>query len=103
MHLTCVHVQVKKENLEEFIEATMENHRNSVMEPGNLRFDFLQSKNDPCRFMLYEVYRTESDAKAHKETMHYIEWKDRAANWMEKPREGAGYTVLAPKDDLLWK
>ena len=35
-----------------------------MAEPGNVRFDVLRSKDDPTRFVLYEVYRTPEDAAA---------------------------------------
>ena len=47
MFVACVHVHVKEENREHFIEATLENARNSVREPGNLRFDVNQQTDDP--------------------------------------------------------
>ena len=44
MHLTLVHVHVKAETGDAFIEATWLNHEGSIQEPDNLRFDVL---NDP--------------------------------------------------------
>ena len=58
MIVTCVHVTVKKEHIDDFIEETIANHTASVQEPGNLRFDVLQSSDDPCVFMLYEAYES---------------------------------------------
>lgn len=96
MIVTCVHIKVKKENLKDFIQATMENHHKSVHEPGNLRFDFIQSMNDPTVFMLYEAYESEESAAQHKKTQHYLNWRETVADWMEKPREGKPYRFLAP-------
>ena len=59
MIVTCVHVHVKPEALKDFIEASVLNHKESVREPGNLRFDFVQQADDPCRFMLYEAFESE--------------------------------------------
>ena len=42
MIASCVHVYVKKNHIEDFIKATVENHNQSVLESGNLRFDVLQ-------------------------------------------------------------
>ena len=55
MIVTCVHVHVKPETTDRFIEATIANHRKSVKEPGNLRFDLVRETEDPDRFMIYEV------------------------------------------------
>lgn len=96
MIATLVHVWVKAEHIPAFIEATLENHRYSVREDGNLRFDVLQDPADPSKFVLYEAYATEETAAAHKDTDHYKEWRDRVAEWMERPRQGEKHIVLAP-------
>jgi (4S)-4-hydroxy-5-phosphonooxypentane-2,3-dione isomerase len=61
---TCVHVWVKPENVDEFIEASIENHLESRKEAGNLRFDVCQDPGDSCKFMLYEAYTDEQSAAA---------------------------------------
>jgi autoinducer 2-degrading protein len=96
VHVTCVHVRVKPEAVEAFIDAIRENHENSVREPGNRRFDVLQDPEDPTRFMLYEAYTTAEDAAAHKTTAHYLKWRDTVADMMAEPRRGVGYTCLFP-------
>jgi autoinducer 2-degrading protein len=98
MHVTMVHVRVKPERVADFIEATRHNHEDSVREPGNLRFDVLQNPKDPSDFVLYEVYRSEADAKAHKETAHYFRWRDAVAGWMTVPREGIPWIGVFPAD-----
>ena len=97
MHVTLVHVHVKPEHLERFVAATRRNHDGSVREPGNLRFDVLQSEDDPTRFVLVEMYRDGEAAAAHKATPHYLAWRDAVAEWMATPREGRRYRVLAPE------
>lgn len=99
MHVTLVHVQVKPEHIDAFIKATRENHLGSVSEPGNLRFDILQDPSDPGKFILYEVYQTEQDAVKHKETQHYLKWRDTVSGWMAKPREGVRYKMLFPEGE----
>jgi (4S)-4-hydroxy-5-phosphonooxypentane-2,3-dione isomerase len=96
MIVTIVHVYVKPEFVNAFIEATAENHKNSVKEPGNLRFDILQDATDNNKFVLYEAYVSETAAAAHKETAHYLKWRDTVASWMAKPREGAKHKMLYP-------
>jgi len=96
MFVTTVLVKVKKEHLEDFIEATKKNHEESIKEPGNLRFDILQKIEDPTEFLMYEAYESEEDAKAHKETEHYRVWRDTVAPYMAKPREGIKYRSICP-------
>jgi autoinducer 2-degrading protein len=96
MFVTLVHVHVRPEHVQDFIEATRRNHEASVQEPGNVRFDVLQSAEDPTRFILYEAYVDEAAAAAHKATAHYVAWRDAVAPWMARPRQGVHYHGLFP-------
>jgi len=97
MHVTLVHVSVKPDYIEAFIEATRRNHEASVREPGNRRFDVLQSAEDPAQFVLYEAYTSAADAAAHKATAHYLAWREAVADWMAQPRRGVPYEGLYPR------
>lgn len=96
MVVTCVYVYVKSDHVDDFIAATKLNHENSIQEPENLRFDVLQDPNDPSKFMLYEAYQSQDGVVAHKQTAHYLTWRETVADWMAKPREGKPYSVIAP-------
>ena len=96
MHVTCVHVRVKSDQIEAFREASILNHRESIQEPGNHRFDILQSNDDPSLFLLYEAYESEAAAAAHKTTAHYLQWRETVADWMAEPRKGVSYQSVAP-------
>ncbi len=102
MIVTFVHVWVKKEHIQDFIHASTENHLHSVREPGNLRFDLLQDASDPAKFVLYEAYESEEAAAAHKNTPHYLKWRETVANWMDKPREGIKHNIICPEDKSQW-
>lgn len=97
MHVTLVHVRVKPEHIDDFIAATRLNHEASVRETGNRRFDVLQSPENPGQFVLYEAYASAEDAAAHKETAHYLAWRDMVADWMAEPRQGVRYHGLFPR------
>jgi autoinducer 2-degrading protein len=98
MQVTIVHVHVKKEHINDFIEACRLNHEASVKEPGNRRFDVLQSDNDPAKFVLYEAYTNTDEAAKHKQTGHYLQWRETVADWMAEPRQGVPYSGLYPDD-----
>jgi autoinducer 2-degrading protein len=98
MHTTLVHVHVKPEAVEAFVEATRVNHEGSVQEPGNRRFDLLRDASDPTRFLLYEAYVSAEDAAAHKETEHYLTWRETVADMMAEPRQGVPYVGLFPAE-----
>jgi len=97
MHITLVHVQVKPDRIDDFITATRLNHVASIQEPGNRRFDVLQSPENPARFILYEAYTSAEDAAAHKQTAHYLAWRDMVEDWMAQPRQGVRYDGLFPR------
>ena len=95
MQVTLVYVHVKPKNVQDFIEASLENAEASLKEPGNVGFDVLQLADDPCYFILYEAYATPEDAAAHKGTPHYQKWRETVADWMAEPRQGVVYRGLA--------
>ena len=98
MHVTLVHVWVNPESVDAFIEATRRNHEASVKEPGNRRFDILQDAADRTKFVLYEAYASAEDAAAHKQTAHYLEWRDNVGDMMAQPRRGDAYIGLFPRN-----
>ena len=101
MYIVQVHVRVKPEFVDEFISATVENARNSVLEPGIARFDFVQDLEDPTQFLLVEVYRSPDAPAQHKETNHYKVWRDTVAELMIVPRISRKYVNLFP-DEAGW-
>jgi len=102
MIVTCVHIRVKNDLIDRFINATIDNHRASVREPGNLRFDFVQQADDPSQFMLYEAYESGQSAAEHKLTPHYTVWRDTVADYMAEPRKGIKYRIIEPDDVSQW-
>ena len=87
MIANLVFVDVKPENVEDFKKATVLNHEGSRKEPGNVRFDVLQSADDPTKFTLYEVFADEDAVAAHKATEHYHVWRETVAPYMASPRK----------------
>jgi autoinducer 2-degrading protein len=101
MHIVLVHIHVKEESVEAFKEATAANARGSIRESGVVRFDFLQQSEDTTRFTLVEVYRTPQDHLLHRETAHYLKWRDAVVDMMAEPRQGIRYMNVYP-DDPGW-
>jgi quinol monooxygenase YgiN len=98
MLIVHVHVHVKQEFVEAFRSASIENARNSILEPGIARFDVIQQADDPARFVLVEVYRTAEAPARHKETSHYQAWRDAVADMMAEPRSSVKYSNVFPPD-----
>jgi|ERR1051325_8781767 quinol monooxygenase YgiN len=101
MLIVHVQVHVKPECVEAFKVASLENARQSVAEAGIARFDVVQQADDPTRFVLVEVYRTEDAPARHKETAHYAAWRDAVADMMAEPRRSTRYRNLFP-DERGW-
>jgi quinol monooxygenase YgiN len=101
MFIVHVFVHVKEAHIEAFKAASMENARNSRLEPGVARFDVVQQQDSPGRFVLVEVYRCPEDALKHKETSHYATWRDAVADMMAEPRVGIKYDNISP-DESGW-
>ena len=99
MLIVHVHVRVKPEFIEAFKEASIENARHSVKEPGITQFDVLEQADDPARFVLVEVYRTSEAPAQHKDTAHYQAWRDSVAPMMAEPRRSVKYANLFPADE----
>ena len=97
MLIVHVSVHVKPDTVDAFTAATLENARNSVREPGVVRFDAVQQDDDPTRFLLIEIYRTPADPARHKETAHYAVWRDAVEPMMAEPRRSVKYHALFPE------
>lgn len=102
MIVNVVTVFLRPEHIDAFIAATLANHQGSRTEPGNYRFDFLQSSDDPSRFLLYEAFASQEAVEAHRKTAHYLAWRSQVEPWMAKPREGRPHRVIAPSEPSAW-
>jgi quinol monooxygenase YgiN len=101
MLILVVQIHIKAEHVDAFRQATIENARNSIQEPGVVRFDALQQADDPTRFVLYEAYRDTAATVAHKETAHYRAWVAKVDHMFAEPRTRVLYSNVYP-DDQGW-
>ena len=99
MLVVHVHVRVRPEDLEAFLEETRRNAAASLEEPGVRRFDLLQDQGDAGHVVLTEVYVDQSAADAHKQTAHYARWRDAVAGMMAEPRASTRFAAVFPGDD----
>ena len=91
MLIVHVQVHVQPDCIEAFKAASLENARQSILEPGIAAFEVLQQADDPTRFLLVEMYRSEEAPARHKETTHYARWRDTVAGMMAEPRSSLKY------------
>lgn len=98
MLIITVYVNVKNDCIKEFIAATNENASASRGEPGVARFDVIQNNEEPNKFVLIEVYRDGSAPAAHKETSHYLKWRETVEPMMAESRSNKKYTAISPEE-----
>ena len=101
MLIVHVQIRVKPECVEAFKAAILINARASIQEPGVIRFDVVQQTDDPARFVLVEIYRTPADQAAHRETKHYLTWRDTVNDMMAETRTSTKYNAIFP-DTQEW-
>lgn len=76
-------IKVKPEHLKDFVANVRRHASNSVREPGCVRFDVLQDRQDPHTICLYEVFRSEADLKTHREQDYYKRWMEMSRDWRD--------------------
>jgi len=96
MFVVIVQAHVKPEFLPAFKEATYDNASNSILEPGVARFDVYQQKDDPTRFSLIEIYRDEDAPAKHRESSHYLRWREAVEPMLVEPRTRVTYEIYFP-------
>ena len=88
-----VMIHVNEADVDAFRQASLENARQSREEPGIAQFDLVQQRDDPTRFVLIEIYRDAEAPLRHKETAHYLKWRDTVAPMMASPRTSISYQL----------
>lgn len=102
MIVITVEVFVKPGKDEQFRDATLKNRLGTRKEPGNLRFDLLQSREEPGKFFLFEVFKNGEAFESHKKTPHFLEWHDAVKPWMEKSKITHTFEPCFPLDEGDW-
>ncbi len=100
LHVT---VQVKPEHASDYLEAARHDAEHSEKdEPGCLRFDVAQDRDDPNRFYLYEIYRDEAAMDAHRLTPHFKLYVEKTRPWLaSEPERRFGKNVVP--SDAAWR
>ena len=87
---------------EQFKTASLANARASSKEEGIARFDVMQQHDDPCKFILVEVFKNEGAPAFHKETEHYKTWRETVQEMMAEPRRSVKCKNLFPVTPDGW-
>lgn len=91
-----VHLQVKPENLERFMEMALENAAATrTTEPGCQQFDVLVDPDEPTRIAFYEIYDSKEAFEAHQQTRHFRKYLENAVPLLDT-RKRTFFTRIAP-------
>jgi len=63
-------------------------------DPGCMRFHVLESRKEPRKFMLYELYRDDTALDAHRRTPHFLDYTPKMQDLTEQ-RESELFTHIA--------
>ena len=95
MKIVIVYMEAKPEKAEEFARVSALNGEGSVKEEGNIRFDVLRNREDPNKFVLYEIWESEEALARHKTTQHYLNWAAANETCLVAPRTRDVYDAVA--------
>lgn len=83
MFVVTVQFTVYPANLPEFREAVIAQAKNSLaLEQQCHQFDVSVADNNPCIFLLYEVYGSASAFDAHLESEHFHAFNQLVTPWI---------------------
>jgi len=102
MIVTCVYIHVNPDAVQRFLEAQSKTILNRLKNLAIFALILFSRSNDPCQFMLYEAYESDEAAATHKNTVHYIKWRDTVKDFMVEPRKGVKYNIIEPNDKRKW-
>ena len=97
MFIALVRIHVKPDKVDAFKEMIHANHVGTLLEPGCLRFDVAQSKDDHAQFVLWEWYVDEAANQYHKTTQHYLTFRAAMGDMMAEDRVSELYTGIYPE------
>jgi (4S)-4-hydroxy-5-phosphonooxypentane-2,3-dione isomerase len=77
------HLRVREDAAEPFRDRLLRHARISLdAEPGCNRFDIYQESKDPTLFLLIEIYADEAAFDAHRNSPHYLQFREDVKDWV---------------------
>ncbi len=99
MLVLMVDIRVKPGREGDFIAAVREDGEGTTTrEEGNLQFSAVQDSDDPGRFFLFEVYRDEAALEAHRQTAHFLKYREATAGLLAEETVRRTGTNVFPGD-----
>jgi autoinducer 2-degrading protein len=98
-----VKVRIKAGERERFLKAIEVDALGSERdEPGCLRFNVLQDKEEPNVYYFFEVYRNEGALEAHRAAPHYAVWRA-ASDTLDGPPQATRCDTVFPAAVEYWE
>lgn len=98
MFVLVVSLKVKPDMQQQFLEVARDDATSSVRdEPGCVRFDVLQDRNDPNHFYFYEVYHDEAAFQAHTQMPHTGRWREASTVVLAEPSQAVRCDTVSPE------
>jgi autoinducer 2-degrading protein len=95
------HLRVREDVVEAFRDRLLRHARiTRDAEPGCHRFDIHQETSDPTLFLLIEIYTDESALDLHRNSPHYLQFREDVKEWVVE-RRWWFWTFLGPMDEGL--
>lgn len=69
----------RETDLEAALRALLTHSR---QEPGVRRYDLYRDSERPATFHVLEVYADEAALEAHRESAHYLKFREQAGDWL---------------------
>ena len=93
-----VTVKVKPAERERFLSVIEDDAICSVRdEPGCVRFEVLQDRDDQDTYYFFEVYQDEAALAAHRETPHFARWNEASGAVLSQPAQRIMTNMLFPR------
>ena len=103
MLVNLVKVRVKPEQRQRFLDAIEHDALASERdEPGCLRFNVIQDRQDPNVYLLYEVYEDEKALDAHRAAPHFEVWRTASQEVLDGQPERTMCDTVFPADRAYW-
>lgn len=98
MLTVLVSIIIKSDHMQAFTEATIQDLRASLQDPGVLHFELLRESDDSTRFLLHEVYESRDAGLQHIEMDHFKKWQSTIKPMIVEPPHAVAYEHVLPRD-----
>lgn len=103
MYVVIASLHLKPGRKDDFMAAMLEDAEATMAKEEYVyAFEIVEDEQDADRLHLVEVYRDQASHQKHKESPHFLKWRDTTADWFAEPMSvKRGHTLFPP--DASWR